>query len=419
MVEVNQIFCGLHYLVRLTDQAEVCLKIWESIIHKNRKMRSIDYGGYSNGQSGVTRLIRTVCKSVQERGCEKSGKIVCFATYLKDEFGITSILLFPFLGNRINILFVNAAGVYFLYDQLIDFFQRIEHNNKLLDAVYWDLEVLFFKIGCRPLGLIEKLITAPLWKIMANKTHVLRMSSHYQSLLEFLESSSDNCSKFLRGESFYDPSFINRDDCLIKLLEPCDQQTQLMTKQCLNIVLGRLKMVKRPMLHDHLDYCKYGQANNLDCNIWSQTKSVATTNVESERDFGMLDRLMKLKPKALDLAYEGNILYIINKTNQWRNKLTLEELDKVLEFAKKSKYKQKASYLRNKKLIFERKIKKVKESMEQKEKKEKMDAEERERLLRQLDDFRGSWDLNMVDTKLMKLSSEKDKRVALKIQFQS
>ena len=178
----------------------------------------------------MTRLIRTVCKSVQQRRCEKSGKIVCFATYLKDEFGITSILLFPFLGNRINILFVNAAGVYFLYDQLIDFFQRIERNNKLLDAVYWDLEVLSFKIGCRALRLIEKLITGSLWKIMANETHILRMSRHCKGLLEFLESSSEDCSKFLRDESFCDPPFINRDDCLIKLLEPCHDQTQLMTK---------------------------------------------------------------------------------------------------------------------------------------------------------------------------------------------
>ena len=70
------------------------------------------------------------------------------------------------------------------------------------------------------------------------------------------------------------------------------------------------------MLNDHLDDGKYGQANNLDCDIWSQTKSVATTNVQSERNFGMLDRLMKLKPKALALAYEGNILYIRNKTNE-------------------------------------------------------------------------------------------------------
>ena len=95
------------------------MKIWESIIHKDRKVGSSTHGGYSNGESGVTRLIRTVWKSVQERGCEKSGKIVCFATYLKDEFGITSICLIPFL-TGFNILFVNAAGVYFLYDQLLD-----------------------------------------------------------------------------------------------------------------------------------------------------------------------------------------------------------------------------------------------------------------------------------------------------------
>ena len=120
---------------------------------------------------------------------------------------------------------------------------------------------------------------------------------------------------------------------------------------------------------------------------------------------------MKLRPKALDLAYEGNILYIRNKTNEWRNKLTLEELDKALEFAKKSKSRQKASYFWNKKLIFERKNKKLKESKEQKEKKEKRDAEKKERLLRQLGDFGGLWDLDMVDTKLSKLSSEKEKRL--------
>ena len=48
--------------------------------------------------------------------------------------------------------------------------------------------------------------------------------------------------------------------------------------------------------------------------------------------------------------------------------------------------------------------------MEQKEKKEKSDAEERERLLiSQLDNFGGLWDLDVIDAKLSKLSSEKKK----------
>ena len=60
---------------------------------------------------------------------------------------------------------------------------------------------------------------------MASETHIVRMSSHYQNLLEFLESSSEDYSKFFRGDSFCDPSFINRDECLIKLLELCDKKT--------------------------------------------------------------------------------------------------------------------------------------------------------------------------------------------------
>ena len=36
MVEVNQFFSGLGYLVGLADQAEVCWKTLENIIHKDR-----------------------------------------------------------------------------------------------------------------------------------------------------------------------------------------------------------------------------------------------------------------------------------------------------------------------------------------------------------------------------------------------
>ena len=34
------------------------------------------YGGYSKGDSGALQLVRTVCKAVQAKGCEKSGRAV-------------------------------------------------------------------------------------------------------------------------------------------------------------------------------------------------------------------------------------------------------------------------------------------------------------------------------------------------------
>ena len=93
MVEVNQFFLLLQYLGELANQTETCLKICERIIQKDRNMGSSTHGGYSNSESGVTRLIRTAWKSVQGKGYENTGKIFYFATYLKDEFVITSISL--------------------------------------------------------------------------------------------------------------------------------------------------------------------------------------------------------------------------------------------------------------------------------------------------------------------------------------
>ena len=124
------------------------------------------HGGHSKGESGTVRLIRTVCKSVGETRCEKSGKMVIFATYLRNKFNVSNIPLYPFLRNRLNILFLNGAGAFELYEKLLAFFDLIDKTNKLLVAVFYDLQVVVHKIGCRCLGRIHKLVTASLWRML-------------------------------------------------------------------------------------------------------------------------------------------------------------------------------------------------------------------------------------------------------------
>ena len=65
--------------------------------------------------------------------------------------------------------------------------------------------------------------------------------------------------------------------------------------------------------------------------------TVSTTNADPEQDFEMLDRLMRVKPKALDLVYEGVIMFHKNKTAKWRDQLNEENLGKAMECARKSK----------------------------------------------------------------------------------
>ena len=74
------------------------------------------------------------------------------------------------------------------------------------------------------------------------------------------------------------------------------------------------------------------------------------------------------------------------------------ELEKTLDLTEKSKSRSQALYFHTKKLIFENKNEKLKQNMLQNEKKEKRDVEERERSLKQLNDFGRLWDLEVLDT---------------------
>ena len=54
---------------------------------------SLPNGGYSKGEFGTLHLTRTTCKSVQTHGCEKSGRIYKFYTFLYEVVGFLLFLL--------------------------------------------------------------------------------------------------------------------------------------------------------------------------------------------------------------------------------------------------------------------------------------------------------------------------------------
>ena len=93
-IKVNDFFCGLYFLVGLADQTEASLKAWDRLLYDDRPVGSLANGGYSKGESGTLRLIRTTCKAVQTHGCEKSGRISDFYTFLCEEVGFSNVPLF-------------------------------------------------------------------------------------------------------------------------------------------------------------------------------------------------------------------------------------------------------------------------------------------------------------------------------------
>ena len=84
----------------MVDQVEAALKVFDNLLYGNNKVGSLKSSkGFSKGESGTLRLIRTVCKAVQAKGCEKSGRAVDFLTFLQSEKNVKIVQLAPFRGN--------------------------------------------------------------------------------------------------------------------------------------------------------------------------------------------------------------------------------------------------------------------------------------------------------------------------------
>ena len=72
--------------------------------------------------------------------------------------------------------------------------------NRLLQAVLSDLKVPQYIAGCKALGLVDKLITGPLWRhLRLSDTSILDMSSVYVRMKEKFEKWAEDAQPILDG----------------------------------------------------------------------------------------------------------------------------------------------------------------------------------------------------------------------------
>ena len=65
----------------------------------------------------------------------------------------------------------------------------------MLEDVPQDLYIA----GCKALGLLDKHITGPLWRILESDLHILDLPMHYERILTFVTTCTDP-SGFMAGE---------------------------------------------------------------------------------------------------------------------------------------------------------------------------------------------------------------------------
>ena len=182
MTQMHNFYCGMHLVVNMAEHTSEALKL----IERNYDSHSTHV--FTNeSEPGTIRLIRTVCKAFQRRG---DGCPLQFSSYLKRK-GLAKNPLIHFRGNRFN---ANGARVYYLRDQISDFLQNVWGTpNRLLKAVLEDILIDNYMAGCKALGIIDKLITGPLWRLLElEETHILDIPEQYKKLQNFLTECTES-----------------------------------------------------------------------------------------------------------------------------------------------------------------------------------------------------------------------------------
>ena len=123
-------------------------------------------------------------QSSLQHGSEQSGVYQPFTTFLATN-GIKKNPLVSFPGNRFNIVFYDAGALYYISDQVVKFFNEAwQTPNQLLKAVHSDITVPELVAGCRALGLINKVITGPLWPVPeSDNVTILEMNTYFDALI--------------------------------------------------------------------------------------------------------------------------------------------------------------------------------------------------------------------------------------------
>ena len=329
---LHNFFCGMHVLVGMADTTSITLLHWENA-HFDSTVGSIRTGaGFPSSESGVVRLITITCKAMGRHGSEQSGVYQLFTTFLKSN-NIKHNPLSPFKGNRFNILFYDAGVVFYLSSLIKKFLLDVWQTPKrLLKAVLDDIQIPEYLAGCKALGLVNKLITGPLWRVIESKNEsILDMNVRYRRLLECLEAWSIDATAVVSHEAILFDDFPPTTDSISEVLSaPSDLDSTV--QEILQVVFNSLTVLVSHLLEDHLPG---GVLDSPSEELRRETASVPNSNVISERDFAKLDRFLREKPNATTLSLEGLILFSNNKTASWLSTKSVKEREELFKKARK------------------------------------------------------------------------------------
>ena len=154
----------------------------------------------------------------------------------------------------------------------------------MIQALQADVKVPEFWAGCRALGLVNKCVTGPFWRLLESEVTITEMNNSYQNMVNHFEEWSEDASFLLTGEARLFPDIpLKIDNIFDSLLVPDENNTTVL--EILQALFTAFATLFRRMVADHLGDTYKDISDD-------EIASVPKANVVSERDFAQLDRLL-------------------------------------------------------------------------------------------------------------------------------
>ena len=320
---------------------------------------------FITNESGAVRLVRNACKAFHPRGSDEAGVADYFQSYLHEQG--KKLQLMSYIGNRLNVQFYNGGAIYFHREDIKSFLKGWPNPNNLLKAVSEDMENKVHLAELRALGIIDKLITGPFWRIVNQADNILDLNTPLLKMKQSFERWREDTSPLMDGEPLFEENDVpvHKDaiyDALFEATEDTDFDS--LTQQALEMLMhGRILILER-QAQDQLPGGKYSNPSESEKIISS---NVPSTNMASERDFAILDLLIRSKPHATTLAYEALIMWQNNGALAWLQGKSDEEKQKLMESARKGAIEAQARYRERRKILQSQKLEKLKSKQNSKE----------------------------------------------------
>ena len=384
IVRMNNLFCGAHVIINLGTVAKSAVKEFENIAAIQLQTNGFKNVDGSRTVSILLELSKAFCRG---HNYQKAGAVSYWQPYL-DSIDVKNEFV-SFRGERINILFVNAAAAYFHKEHVIEFVRNHSvQQNLLLDATT-DIEQVLIQACCRALGIMGKLVTGPLFRLLSGDGHIFSLNHVWQSVKEELDQLSLCATPLMEQKEVVPGGIITKDKIYEALFaETSNSKLDSLTEQCLRLLCCTFSVLIGNQLCDQLEGGKFFMPS---AQVMEETKFVPKTNLDSERDFAQLDRQLSSKPNISVVSLSGLICFKNNQTSAWLKSLPEADRKERMAQARRLAPQVVQQYKKEHAKIAEQKVKMMADKKSQREKKVEKCEQSAELLTARLTLHGGLW----------------------------